>query len=192
MGHGIAAALLMATARAALHSRVIDKPTLGALMTRVNQVLAGNNRHKRFMTLALLEIDARTSTVKWASAGHDPAIVFDPATGEFHELDGGDIPLGVDEGVDYADYQSRQFTPGSLMVIGTDGVWETFNASKEFYGKDRLREIIRSNHTLTAKEIAAALEADLDGFRGAGLVTDDVTFVIVKFLKGGEVSTGVV
>jgi sigma-B regulation protein RsbU (phosphoserine phosphatase) len=126
--------------------------------------------------------------VRWASAGHDPAIVFEPTTGEFHELDGGDIPLGVDERIEYADYRSRQFEAGSLMIVGTDGVWETFSEGGELYGKDRLRELLRDNSARTARQIAVALEADLDKFRGACSVTDDVTFVIVKFLNPVQAS----
>jgi sigma-B regulation protein RsbU (phosphoserine phosphatase) len=182
MGHGVAAALLMATARAVLRCRALDRPGLGALMTRINQVLAANNRHHRFMTLALLEIDGRNATVGWASAGHDPAIVLDPATGQFEELDAGDIPLGLDERVEYADYRSRPFAPGTVMVMGTDGIWETLNTNEELYGKDRLRQVIRANCTLPAKQIATALETDLAGFRGPCSPHDDVTFVIVKFL----------
>lgn len=191
MGHGVAAALLMATARAVLHCRALDKPGLGALMTRVNQVLAANNRHHRFMTLALLDIDGRKATVGWASAGHDPAIVFDPTTGQFDELEGGDIPLGLEERVEYADYQSRPFAPGTVLVMGTDGVWETLNTAEELYGKDRLRAIIRAKHALPARQIAAALEADLAGFRGPRSPHDDVTFVIVKFVGAAPAQTSV-
>src|SRR5262249_28642064 len=131
MGHGIAAALLMASARAALRSRALDAPALGALMTRTNDVLASNNRHNRFMTLPLLKIDGATGRVSWASAGHDPAIVFDPAADRFTELEGGDVPLGVMEGVEYPEYHSDPLTPGSVLVIGTDGIWEMLDDRQE-------------------------------------------------------------
>lgn len=182
-GHGIAAALLMATARGALHCRVIDQPSLGALMTRINHVLARNNRHHRFMTLLLLEIDARTSSVNWSSAGHDPAIIFDPKNGRFRELDGADIPLGLEENVEYEDFTSPPLPAGSILVIGTDGVWEMFDNLEQQYGKDRLREVIRVNHASSAAQIASALEKDLAAFRGIRSPDDDVTFVIVKFLE---------
>src|SRR4029079_4687207 len=122
------------------------------LMSRINQVLATNNRHNRFMTLQLLEINGKASTVRWASAGHDPAIVFDPATDAFHALDGGDIPLGIDEKVEYGDFTSPPLAPGSILAIGTDGVWETFNSDNQQYGKDRLRSVIRANHNHTADQ----------------------------------------
>jgi sigma-B regulation protein RsbU (phosphoserine phosphatase) len=183
MGHGIAAALLMATVRGALRLGALHRPTLGALMTRANQVLAADNRHNRFMTLALLEINGESGVVNWASAGQDPAIVYEPQAKSFRELEGSDLPLGVAENVDYPDYHSDPLTPGSILVIGTDGVWEMQNEQQQQYGKDRLREVIRANSTSTAKEIAASLEADLAAFRGSQSPNDDVTFVIVKFLQ---------
>ena len=182
-GHGIAAAILMATVRGAFRYGALHEPGLGGLMTRANQVLAADNRHNRFMTLALLEIDDKSRTVTWTSAGHDPAIVYLPTAGKFTELDGGDLPLGVEMGVEYQDYRSDSLEPGAVLIIGTDGIWEMLNDRQEQYGKDRLREIIRANCASSAKEIAAALEADLTNFRGSQTPNDDVTFVIVKFLS---------
>ncbi len=75
VGHGIAAALLMASARAALRTRSLDRPGRAGLMTRTNDVLCAGNRHNWFMTLLLPQVDGRARSARWASAGHDPAIV---------------------------------------------------------------------------------------------------------------------
>ena len=182
MGHGIAAALVMATARAAPRTNAMREPGLAELMTRTNEILATDNRHHRFMTLALLRIDAESGTVRWASGGHDPALVYDAETGAFHSLEGGDLPLGVMQGVDYQEYSSDPLSPGSVLVIGTDGVWEMANQQQHRYGKNRLQAIVRDNHARPAAEIAASLEADLAAFRGAHDIEDDVTFVVIKLL----------
>jgi serine phosphatase RsbU (regulator of sigma subunit) len=181
MGHGIPSALVMATARAALRTNALRRDGLADLMTRTNQVLAADNRHERFMTLSLVLIDAESRGVKWASGGHDPAIVFDPASRTFRELEGGELPLGVAEGVQYEEYQCDPLPAGSVLVVGTDGVWEMFDEAGQQYGKRRLQAVIQAHHASPAAEIAAALEADLKQFRGGVIPRDDVTFVIVKF-----------
>ena len=181
MGHGIPSALLMATARASLRTSVLRQDRLADLMTRTNQVLAADNRHNRFMTLSLLLIEAESRVVKWASAGHDPAIVFDPDSHTFRELDGGDLALGIVEGIEYEEFQSEPLPAHSVLVIGTDGVWEMFNERREMYGKDRLQAVIERHHDSPSADIAAALEADLKQFRGGVNPVDDVTYVIVKF-----------
>ncbi len=184
-GHGIPSALVMATARAALRTSALGKHSLCELMTRTNEVLSSDNRHNRFMTLSLLLIEAETRVVRWASAGHDPAIVFSPDAGSFRELEGGDLPLGIVEGTQYEEYTSDPLPIDSVLVIGTDGIWEMFNEQKAQYGKPRLQEVMRANHHRTAAEIAAALEADLVAFRGLETPADDVTFVVVKFVGAG-------
>jgi serine phosphatase RsbU (regulator of sigma subunit) len=186
MGHGVPSALLMATARAALRTTALREHKLAELMTRTNQILAEDNRHKRFMTLCLLLIDAETRTVRWASAGHDPAIVYSPQTNSFQELDGGSLPLGILESTEYKEYTSRPLTFNSVIVIGTDGVWEMYNEKREQYGKDRLRRVVQENHARSAAEIAAALEADLAAHRGLQNPVDDVTFVIIKLLSNDD------
>jgi sigma-B regulation protein RsbU (phosphoserine phosphatase) len=183
MGHGIPAALVMATARAALRTTALRERGLGELLTRTNRVLAADNRHNRFMTLLLLRIDASSGVVKWASAGHDAAIVFDPLSQEFRQLEGGDVPLGLMPDVEYREYQSDALPTSAILIIGTDGVWEMANDQKQRYGKDRLRSIVRENHQRPAAHIAAALEADLAAFRGICNAEDDVTFVIIKLLS---------
>jgi len=183
MGHGIPAALVMATARAALRSVALGENRLADLMTRTNQVLAQDNRHHRFMTLSLLMIDARTRVVRWASGGHDPAFVYDPATDSSQLLDGGDIPLGVMPGYEYQEFTTDPLPPESVIVIGTDGVWEMFDeGQQQQYGKERMQHIVREHHARPAKDIAAALEADLSRFAGGCNPADDVTFVIVKLV----------
>lgn len=182
MGHGVPSALVMATARAALRTNALRKDCqLADLMTRTNQILAADNRHNRFMTLSLLQIDAESRVVKWASAGHDPTIVFHPQTQTFAELDGGDLALGIMEGIEYEEFQSDPMPPDSVLVIGTDGVWEMFDERDNQYGKHRLQAVIRAHHASPAAAIAAALEADLKQYRGNVTPADDVTFVIVKF-----------
>jgi sigma-B regulation protein RsbU (phosphoserine phosphatase) len=186
MGHGIPSALVMATARAALRTNALRKDGLADLMTRTNQVLAADNRHNRFITLSLLLIDAESRVVKWASGGHDPAIVFDPGSRTFRELEGGELPLGISEDVEYQEYRSDPLPAGSVLVIGTDGVWEMFNEQGDQYGKERLQAVMQAHHASPSAQIAAALEADLKEFRGVVNPKDDVTFVIVKFREPGS------
>jgi phosphoserine phosphatase RsbU/P len=123
--------------------------------------------------------------VRWASGGHDPAIVFMPGTDSFRELEGGGLPLGIMDSADYQEYTSDSLPIDSVIAIGTDGVWEMYNEQHDQYGKTRLRSVMRENHTRPAAEIAAALESDLAGYRGGQHPVDDVTFVIIKFLPKG-------
>jgi sigma-B regulation protein RsbU (phosphoserine phosphatase) len=65
-------------------------------------------------------------------------------------------------------------------MMGTDGIWETRSASNEFYGKDRIKAIIRKKRDATAEAISVALEADVRAFRGDADKLDDLTYVAIK------------
>jgi sigma-B regulation protein RsbU (phosphoserine phosphatase) len=182
MGHGIAAALLMATARAALRAFATEGAGLGEVMTRVNRLLAASVRDGNFMTLALLRVDPARGVAAWASAGHDAVIVYEPGADRFSELDGGDIPLGLMEDTEYEEYLREGIDKDAMLCIGTDGIWEMTNVAGEMFGKDRFRDILRKNAARPASEIAAALEGALDAFRGDANQKDDVTFVIVRMV----------
>lgn len=182
MGHGVASALLMASARAALRAHAPERADLADLLTRVNRVLAADARHNRFMTLALVVVDPLHGKARWASAGHDPTIVYHPASGTFSELEGSGIPLGIMEDAEYQQYQSDGLSNGDLLVIGTDGIWESRSLAGEFFGKDRLRDLMRENASRPSKEIAALIQQSLVAFRGREGSEDDVTFVVVKIV----------
>lgn len=182
MGHGIAAALLMASARAALRSQAAERDDLADVLTKVNRVLTRDNRHGRFMTMSLLRLDpsATGATARWASAGHDPVIVYDPRADRFDELEDGGLPLGVEESAEYDSYRRDDLPPGAILLIGTDGIWEMPGPDKARFGKDRLKSLVRASRDHSAAEIAAALEDTLNQFRGDIPAEDDVTFVVIK------------
>jgi sigma-B regulation protein RsbU (phosphoserine phosphatase) len=94
MGHGVAAALVMAGARAVLRDRAGTAGSLADLMGRLNHMLATDLESSRFMTMHLAVINARLGTYRWVSAGHDAALMYDPATDRFEEKNVGDLPRG--------------------------------------------------------------------------------------------------
>jgi sigma-B regulation protein RsbU (phosphoserine phosphatase) len=185
MGHGVAAALVMAGVRAVLRDRAVAVGDLAELMGRLNSLIAADHGGDRFMTMHLSVLDARTGTMRWVSAGHDPVIVYDPASDSFTEVGVGDLPLGVMDDTQYSEHISPAFRPGQILFLGTDGVWEMPDAKDEQYGKDRLRQVIRDCAACSAEEIAHTVRERLTAFRGEVKSVDDVTFVVVKMLAVG-------
>ncbi len=189
MGHGVAAALLMAGARGVLRSHATTDGRLSALLTHLNELLLHDTGGDRFMTMCVATIDSIARTVRWASAGHDAPIVYDPATDSFTELQGGDVPLGVLDGVNYDEYTSPALAAGSVITIGTDGVWEMANPAGEMFGKERLRQVIRaaSGKNATARDIVTAINRALKEFRGPARQMDDVTYVVIRLTDAAPV-----
>jgi serine phosphatase RsbU (regulator of sigma subunit) len=185
MGHGVAAALVMAGARAVLRDRADPKRGLAELMGRLNRLLAADHEGTRFMTMHLAVADAGTGEYRWVSAGHDPALLYDPAADNFQELDGADLPLGVMDDTAYEERHFQPLKPGQVVFLGTDGVWEMPNAGGEQFGKERLREVLRAAAGGTAADVVAAVLDRLAAFRGDARAVDDVTFVVLKAQPAG-------
>jgi serine phosphatase RsbU (regulator of sigma subunit) len=186
MGHGVAAALVMASVRAVLRDRVAPAGSLAELMSRLNKFIAADHEGQRFMTMHLSIIDSKARTMRWGSAGHDPAILYDPADGSFKQVGQGDLPLGILDDTEYHEETYGPLIPGQVIVVGTDGVWEMPNALGEQFGKERLREVIREFAGKSAAEISTAIRERLAAFRGTAKQEDDVTFVVIKVQNASE------
>lgn len=180
MGHGIAAAMLMATARGILRSRCTESGSLGALLGHLNDLLVEVTGGARFMTMVLLTIDGAQGTLRLASAGHDPPFIYDPVADDFIELDEGGLPLGIMAGEEYAEATSDSLPVGAIVMASTDGVWEAQNENQEQFGKDRIHEIIRTNAHRSAQEIGDAIRDAVQSFCGEARQLDDITFVVVR------------
>jgi sigma-B regulation protein RsbU (phosphoserine phosphatase) len=179
-GHGISAALLMATARALLRSHAIHPGNLGRIMADINGHMTADTAVEQFTTLFYAVIDGEQRSIRWANAGHDPAIVYDPATDAFDELDGAGIPLGIEAGSEYKELRRDSLAAGQVVVVGTDGIWETRNGDGRMFGKAGLRELIRRHARDSAEAIATAITESLAAYRESKPQEDDVTLVVIK------------
>ncbi|MFH1091923.1 MAG: SpoIIE family protein phosphatase [Pseudomonadota bacterium] len=181
--HGLQAALLMISARAYLRHHAFHSENIAEIVTDANWHLCNDVRETgRFMTLFFTVIDSRKRQIRWVRAGHDPAVIYDPAAAgddPFEELGGQGVPLGVHDSFQFTEYQ-RPIAPGQIIALATDGVWEDRNPDGEQFGKHRLRQTIRANAHKTATEVLEAILAEMERFSGSPKCSDDVTLVIVK------------
>lgn len=180
-GHGIAAALLMTTARALVRSRAGVPGSLAEHITQINALLSQDNEHGRFLTLFFLIMDRSRREIRYVAAGHDPAVIYDPKLDVFRELDGeGGIPLGVEGTWQYQEHAAPQLAPGEVMFLGTDGIWEARDEHGVLFGKERMKEVIRAHAGKAAAEICDAMLDAVRAYRGSVPQLDDITMVAVK------------
>lgn len=180
-GHGVDSALLMTTARAFLRMRASQPGTSSEIISAMNRHLAKDVLETgRFMTLFYLSLDPDTKSIEWVRAGHDPALLYDPSCDTFEELKGSGIALGVVDDVEYLEHKRDGLSDDQIIAIGTDGIWEAFNLQGEMFGKERLRELIRSNSNKSAGVILNMVYEELKHFTAGRKNEDDITLVIIK------------
>ncbi|MFH1092337.1 MAG: SpoIIE family protein phosphatase [Pseudomonadota bacterium] len=182
-GHGVQGALLMSTARAFLRQRAAMPGGLDRIVSDVNRQLSRDVEDTgSFMTMFICTVNRREKVIRWVSAGHDPALIFEMDTDSFAELGGRGLPLGVDEDWAYQEYR-RDIAPRQIVLIGTDGIWEARDPEGRMFGKENLREVIRQNARRPAREISTAVVKAVVDFRRSLPQEDDVTLVVIKVVE---------
>jgi serine phosphatase RsbU (regulator of sigma subunit) len=180
-GHGISSALIMAAVRASLRQRSYLSGSISQIVADVNHQMAADvGDSGQFITLFYLSIDPVKRVLKWVRAGHEPAIFYDPATGQYEDLAGEGVALGVDQHARYEENEKGKFNTGSIIVLGTDGIWESRNSNGEMLGKGVINEIIRENASRSATEILEAVITNIRKFQAGLKSEDDLTLVVVK------------
>ncbi len=181
VGHGIGAALLMTTVRALLRCRVFLPGSLDQIMNDVNSLLwQDTSKSGNFVTLFYLEVDRGQNIIRWVRGGHDPAMVYSPASRQFSELKGNGLAFGVDADWRF-EYNELPLPKGEqLILIGSDGAWEVENGSGEQFGKERLSRLLAENSDLQPDVILRNIMKTLGTFRGEAPQNDDITLVVVK------------
>jgi len=180
-GHGISAALLMASVRAFFRSRVRQPGSVAEIVSDVNHLVAEDTGETgQFMTLFYAEIAPDQKTLRWVRAGHDPALYYDSATKQFEELRGDGMALGIDSDLKYEENSISGLSAGQILLLGTDGLWETQNEKGEMFGKERLKMLMRQHAHTPAENILTCIINSWKDFQHSVKPEDDITLVIVK------------
>jgi sigma-B regulation protein RsbU (phosphoserine phosphatase) len=79
----------------------------------------------------------------------------------------------------------ERLAPGDKVVIYTDGVTEAQNATGEFFGKRRLREIVAAHAAASCQSLHDAIQQAVAEFTEGASQSDDITLVVLEF-RGAE------
>jgi phosphoserine phosphatase RsbU/P len=179
-GHGLAAALIMATVRAMAHVLARTAGDVHEFVETLRASLTPDLQDGRFLTCCFVVVDPVTHRVDWANGGHAPAYHYRAASREAIRLFPTVMPLGFPEiKLPHATAEAR-LEPGDLVFLGTDGIIELRSPADEMYGSARLEALIDRHAGSTAAEIVAAIRDDVLGFHGDANLPDDATVLIVK------------
>jgi serine phosphatase RsbU (regulator of sigma subunit)/uncharacterized protein YigA (DUF484 family) len=180
-GKGIQAAADMAMAKFSFRALARMHPEPGDFLSKANDVIVDEIGVGKFITMLYVLLDPRAGTVSCASAGHPPARIV-PAQGPIAPLEASGLALGIEPGQEYPAAEA-ELTPGSAVVLYTDGVVES-RRNGELYGEERLDELLGRRRELGAQELAEAIVADCRSFAG-GELGDDCAIVCLRLSNAG-------
>src|SRR5262245_39552559 len=177
-GKGTAAALLMSSLHAAIHTQADTHDSIVSTIEAVNRYLTESIPPNRFVTLFYAELDPEIGRLTFLNAGHNPPLIVH-AGGTMEQLASGGLPLGIMADADFREGRT-QLQPGDVLVVYSDGVSEAVNPSGEEFGPTRLYEVVARNLDASAGGIRDRIESALTKFCQGTPAADDITLVIVK------------
>jgi phosphoserine phosphatase len=179
-GHGIGPALIMAETRALLRAFTENAEKPSAMLERANRWLSADLGEGRFVTTFFGILDPVHHELEYASAGHGPLFWYQAARRQVEATSSTGLPLGLMDPLIISSAPTVVFAPGDMGILLTDGFIEAQNAAGEFFGQERLIDLIIRKAHLPAAELIQTLAQAVDEFIRGGPQLDDLTAVIIK------------
>lgn len=181
-GHGISASIIAGMVKLSFRVERLHIHSPAKLLSNMNKNLF-EQIGKGFVTAAYLYINLDEGIVKYATAGHPPILYFKGEFGEYLATKG--KVLGAFRNCSIEE-QSMALTDNSIFYLYTDGVVETRNKQKVFYGQDRLYEVVKKNIDKNGESILNTIKGDMISFRSVESkisFEDDITGILIKYNK---------
>jgi serine phosphatase RsbU (regulator of sigma subunit) len=177
-GHGAAAGTLV-TAIKGLFAGSAAAAAPAAFLAAANAAVHRMGLVRRAMALAVARVAHGRVTI--SAAGMPPALHFEAATGEVHEVALAGTPLGARAGFPYAE-ATVELAQGDALLFLSDGLPELPNAEGEPYGYERLARRFGdlAGSGPDARCVIAGLEATTAEWSRAAAPADDVTFLVLR------------
>jgi serine phosphatase RsbU (regulator of sigma subunit)/anti-sigma regulatory factor (Ser/Thr protein kinase) len=184
-GKGVPGSLVMTMIRTALRMEARGNRSASDVMARMNTFVTEDMKKGMFVTMFYVVLDSVNRVVSYASAGHNPMILYRGESDATYFLKPKGIPVGID--APDADLFRRTISVERLtlkqedmLVIYTDGITEAMNPAREQFGEGRLLAGIKKYGHLSAQEFATELDKEIHEFTAGALQNDDITLVAIK------------
>ncbi|MDD5654432.1 MAG: PP2C family protein-serine/threonine phosphatase, partial [Candidatus Omnitrophica bacterium] len=180
-GKGVAAGLLMAMAKTAIHTLSQDEPSPKKILLRTNQILNQHIGGHKFMTLLYLMWQAKTRTLTYSSAGHEHILIYRSAAGCVESIMSGGFMLGMVLDIDkFLEEKQIQLQPHDKILLYTDGVTEAHNQAQDQFGLERLIDAFKKHGGEPAAKLMQSIKEEVYSFMGSYPQYDDITLVVLE------------
>lgn len=125
-GHGVGAALLSVSVMNTLSGHTLagtDFRRPAEVLARLNRVFAMERHNNMYFTIWYGVYRRSTRTLRFASGGHPPALLFGPGDNAPRELIEHALPIGAMEDVEFPEGETA-IAAGSRLYLFSDGVYE--------------------------------------------------------------------
>lgn len=179
-GHAVGPSLFMMEARSAIRTQASRPGTPAETLRTLNDFLYPDlTSSDFFISMFYLQYDLETGALHYANAGHPPPLLIRADGEKIRELDTDGLILGVREHERF-EQKTLPLASGDLVVLYTDGLTEAENIAGDFFGLERVKNLLADCADQPLQAIIDRLLDALKSFCQGDRFNDDVTLLIFK------------
>lgn len=184
-GHGTPAAVVMAITHTIMHSFISTFRYPSTALKVANEKLNEHLAPTFYVTMFYGVLDLDNMTFRYASAGHEPMILYRSRTNsvEYLQTDYG-FPLKLVESDDY-DEKVVELEPDDKIVLFTDGIVEARDPNGQLFSPQRLEKLVLKYHTLPPNEFVKTVISEVESFASTTKFKDDVSLLLIQRKSSG-------
>jgi len=176
---GVPAAFFMALARTTVRASLTGGGSPLAGLEQANRLISADSSSGMFVTLFYAGLDPGSNVLTCIGAGHTPPLHLRASAHDVVMLNKGGLPLGIQEEGRFTEARV-EMRKGDALLLYTDGLVDAIDRKDDFYGWDRLKNVLRKSGGQGATQIVESIESDVNAFTAGTPPFDDLTMVVVK------------
>ncbi len=184
-GKGVPGSLVMAMIRQTLRTEARGVKDAATVLTQVNEFVSKDIKKGMFVTVFYLIVDSKRRSINFASAGHNPMILYRNSTKKTYYLNPKGFPIGIqlpDKELFKKSIESEeiQLAKDDVLLLYTDGITEAMNPNRELFGEERLQKVLRDFGHLPVNDFVEKLKQAIYSFTEGNPQYDDISLVVIK------------
>jgi len=180
-GKGLGAAMFITETHALARAAALYLPAAAAILRSVNSAMMSMRRpSEHFVTMLCAVLEPNRHRLLYASAGHNPPILFHE--GQVQRLESAGLPLAFSPEVEYPLLQI-ELAPADAVVFYTDGVTDAADADGNRFGVERLEDVVRRHAAGSPSELRDAILRAVRQFAPESSQYDDITLIVLRHTR---------
>ena len=179
---GAGAALYMAISRTLIRTYAGENNLQPKdVLKQVNRRILMDTQHGIFLTLVFGILDPKQGTFTYVNAGHNPPILVRNKENQVSltHLEKTGSLLGIYEDNTWEEKQIK-IKPQEVLILYTDGITEAQDGRDDFFGIDRLYQVLESGFTTEAEIYRNRILESVHNFSEGTPRLDDITLIVIS------------
>lgn len=182
---GLPAALYMTVSRTLIRASAAANASPAKVLEEVNSLLLNDSSESMFVTAVYAILSLDSGKLTYANAGHSRPLLYRFRGGKVEQLPKGGTALGILETLHLEEHHIT-IRPGDALILFTDGVTDIQSPEGQFFGEQRLMEIIQQHGKGSVVNMLEELDDEMIEFRRGTPPADDVTLLAIRRERGKQ------